>query len=150
MKANALDRLHTNRRAFIGGSDARVIMGHDEDALLRLWREKRGEAEPEDLSGNLIVQLGVATEHLNRHWYQRNDGPPPRSLPSLPSARAARPWSNNAGLRLRPSGRRLPGLVAAESDPERSFASRVSSRSVDPLTCDLPGPRIEHQARAAL
>jgi predicted phage-related endonuclease len=46
-----------NRRSFIGGSDARVIMGSDEAALLRLWREKRGEAEPEDLSGNLIVQL---------------------------------------------------------------------------------------------
>ena len=61
-----------DRRAFIGGSDARVIMGHDEDALLRLWRGKRGETEPEDLSGNLIVQLGVVTEPLNRHWYQRN------------------------------------------------------------------------------
>jgi hypothetical protein len=50
-----------DRRAFIGGSDARVIMGDDEAALLRLWREKRGEAEAEDLSGNLIVQLGVVT-----------------------------------------------------------------------------------------
>src|SRR5450755_455915 len=49
-------------------------MGADEGALLRLWREKRGEMEPEDLSGNLIVQLGVVTEHLNRHWYERNTG----------------------------------------------------------------------------
>ena len=49
------------RQTFIGGSDARIIMGDDEAALLRLWREKRGEAEPEDLSGNLIVQLGVVT-----------------------------------------------------------------------------------------
>ena len=62
------------RRCFIGGSDARIIMGNDEAALLRLWREKRGEAEPEDLSGNLIVQLGVVTEALNRHWYERNTG----------------------------------------------------------------------------
>jgi predicted phage-related endonuclease len=62
------------RRACVGGSDARVIMGNDEAALLRLWREKRGEAEPEDLSDNLIVQLGVVTEPLNRHWYQRNTG----------------------------------------------------------------------------
>ena len=46
------------RRGFVGGSDARIIMGEDEGALVRLWREKRGEAEPEDLSGNLIVQLG--------------------------------------------------------------------------------------------
>jgi predicted phage-related endonuclease len=49
-------------------------MGSDEAALMRLWREKRGEAAPEDLSGNLIVQLGVATEALNRHWYERNTG----------------------------------------------------------------------------
>ena len=62
------------RRSFIGGSDARIIMGGDEAALLRLWREKRGEIEPEDLSGNLIVQLGLATEALNRHWYERNTG----------------------------------------------------------------------------
>src|SRR5215472_400056 len=63
-----------NRRSFIGGSDARIIMGSDEAALVRLWREKRGEAEPEDLSGNLIVQLGTATEDLNRAWYERNTG----------------------------------------------------------------------------
>jgi predicted phage-related endonuclease len=63
-----------DRRSFIGGSDARIIMGDDEAALVRLWREKRGEAEPEDLSGNLIVQLGTVTEHLNRHWYERNTG----------------------------------------------------------------------------
>jgi putative phage-type endonuclease len=63
-----------NRRGFIGGSDAQVIMGSDEAALLRLWREKRGEAEPEDLSDNLIVQLGLVTESLNRHWFERNTG----------------------------------------------------------------------------
>jgi predicted phage-related endonuclease len=64
-----VDRCHT-----IGGSDARVIMGDDEAALLRLWREKRGEVEPEDFSDNLVVQLGTATEHLNRHWYEKNAG----------------------------------------------------------------------------
>jgi predicted phage-related endonuclease len=62
------------RESFIGGSDARSIMGGDEKALLRLWREKRGELEPEDLSGNLIVQLGTVTEDLNREWYERNTG----------------------------------------------------------------------------
>jgi len=65
---------NADRRSFIGGSDARIIMGDDEPALLRLWREKRGEVEPEDLSANLIVQLGTVTEHLNRHWYERNTG----------------------------------------------------------------------------
>ena len=58
-----------SRRRFIGGSDARTIMGADEAALIRLWREKRGEVEREDLSGNLIVQLGNATEPLNRQQF---------------------------------------------------------------------------------
>jgi putative phage-type endonuclease len=64
----------SSRRCFIGGSDARIIMGSDEAALVRLWREKRGEVEPEDLSGNLLVQLGIVTEELNRTWYERNTG----------------------------------------------------------------------------
>jgi predicted phage-related endonuclease len=63
-----------DRRSFIGGSDARTIMGSDESALIRLWREKRGEVEPEDLSNNLIVQLGTVTEDLNRRWYELNSG----------------------------------------------------------------------------
>jgi predicted phage-related endonuclease len=49
-------------------------MGSDEAALLRLWREKRGEVEPADFSANLVVQLGVVTEPLNRRWYERNTG----------------------------------------------------------------------------
>src|SRR6202165_4208598 len=63
-----------DRRHFIGGSDARIIMGKDEKALLRLWREKRGEAAALDLSGVLIVQLGLVTEDLNRRWYELNSG----------------------------------------------------------------------------
>jgi predicted phage-related endonuclease len=63
-----------DRRQFIGGSDARIIMGEDEAALLRLWREKRDGTEPVDLSGNLIVQLGAVTEELNRRWYETNTG----------------------------------------------------------------------------
>jgi predicted phage-related endonuclease len=66
--------IRPDRRQFIGGSDARIIMNPDEAALIRLWKEKRGEAEPEDLSDNLVVQLGVATEALNRTWYERNTG----------------------------------------------------------------------------
>ena len=63
-----------DRRGVIGGSDARIIMGDDEVALLRRWKEKRGEIEPEDLSGDLLVQLGTVTEHLNRHWFEKNSG----------------------------------------------------------------------------
>ncbi len=74
MNSQISTRYHKDRRSFIGGSDARIIMGSDESALIRLWREKRGEVEPEDLSSNLIVQLGTVTEDLNRRWYELNSG----------------------------------------------------------------------------
>jgi len=74
MKSPVCTKPYSGRRSFIGGSDARIIMGGEEAALIQLWREKRGEVEPEDLSGNLIVQLGAATEELNRSWYERNTG----------------------------------------------------------------------------
>jgi predicted phage-related endonuclease len=74
MQSMSRTRSDNGRRYFIGGSDARIIMGNDEAALTRLWREKRGEVEPEDLSGNLLVQLGLATEDLNRRWYEANTG----------------------------------------------------------------------------
>ena len=74
MGSHVSTRKSAERRYFIGGSDARIIMGNDEAALRRLWQEKRGEIEPEDLSRNLIVQLGVVTEELNRRWYEANSG----------------------------------------------------------------------------
>ena len=70
----ATSEWHRDRRRFIGGSDARTIMGRDESRLLHLWKEKRGEVEPSDLSDELIVQLGSVTEDLNRRWYERNTG----------------------------------------------------------------------------
>jgi predicted phage-related endonuclease len=74
MKPNNQTKTNENRRAFIGGSDAKIIMGDSQPALLRLWQEKRGELEPQDFSDNLIVQLGKVTEDLNRRWYERNTG----------------------------------------------------------------------------
>ena len=79
-----------DRRHFIGGSDARIIMGNDEKALIRLWQEKRGEVGPEDLSANLIVQLGVAdrrpqsglvrAQHRTRHHRGPVEGQAPGDL----------------------------------------------------------------------
>jgi predicted phage-related endonuclease len=66
-------------------------MGNDEAALIRLWREKRGEVGPQDLSGNLIVQLGTATEELNRTWYERNTGRSVRDVQRLVK-HSAIPW----------------------------------------------------------
>src|SRR5262249_55611688 len=91
MNSGVWTKPHEYRRCFIGGSDARIIMGNDEAGLVRLWHEKRGEAEPEDLSGNLIVQLGAATEELNRAWYERNTGR--RVIAGQPPGRhSAIPW----------------------------------------------------------
>jgi predicted phage-related endonuclease len=56
------------RRKFIDGSDARTIMGNDEAGPLKLWREKRGEAQPKNLDDILVVQLGTVTKDLNRRW----------------------------------------------------------------------------------
>jgi YqaJ-like viral recombinase domain len=74
MSFDRLPSRHADRNQFIGGSDARIVMGKDEKALHRLWREKRGEETPPDLSAVLIVQLGLATEDLNRRWYELNSG----------------------------------------------------------------------------
>jgi predicted phage-related endonuclease len=71
---NGMAQSASGRGSYVGGSDARTIMGGDEAALIRLWREKRGEIEPEDLSTNLLVQLGIVTEQLNRRWFERETG----------------------------------------------------------------------------
>jgi len=65
---------HAARRTGIGGSDANVIMAGDDERLIKLWQEKRGEVEPEDLSGILPVIMGEYTEALNRHWFTLQTG----------------------------------------------------------------------------
>ena len=64
------------RRSFIGGSDANVILSGDRAKVERLWREKRGEAEPEDRSDKLAVMLGCWSEPFNRMWYEKLCGCP--------------------------------------------------------------------------
>src|SRR5215207_7929630 len=97
MRGIPLDRL-----SYVGGSDARTILGKDENALLRLWQEKRGELAPEDLSGNLIVQFGCATEEPA--LVRARDGAQYRRGPTLrppPQARldGCDPGRNRAGRR---------------------------------------------------
>lgn len=62
------------RKDFIGGSDANTIMSGDDARLIRLWKEKRGESEAEDLSDNLAVQMGSFTEAFNAAWYEKQTG----------------------------------------------------------------------------
>ena len=159
MKATVSTRSIANRRRyFIGGSDARVIMGDDEAALVRLWREKRGEVEPEDLSGNLIVQLGLVTEDLNRRWYEANTGqvitdiqkhvrhPTVRWLAATPDGRvegtgAHRPLLFSVGiyLRFRLVRKRTPNpppFSSINSIPATSIARCNFSRA----SSDTRGP----------
>jgi predicted phage-related endonuclease len=62
------------RTRIIGGSDANVILGGDEEKILRLWKIKRGEEMGEDLSDVLQVQLGSFTEEFNLRWLQKMTG----------------------------------------------------------------------------
>lgn len=50
-----------SRRRFIGGSDARVIIGDDECALIRLWQEKRGEVKPAEVARMLAMADSLAS-----------------------------------------------------------------------------------------
>jgi hypothetical protein len=135
-----------DRRHFIGGSDARVIMGQDEKALIRLWQEKRGEVGPEDLSGNLIVQLGLATEDLNRAWYERNTGrASPRNSARFSCVSSAcehaslLPLHSLARIRSPPSPRR--GAFSRPQPPIlRDAPSRNPRRSTTP---QMPPPQAE-------
>ena len=113
MKSNVWTNRDEDRRSFIGGSDARIIMGNDEAALLRLWREKRGEAEPQDLSGNLIVQLGLVTEDLNRRWYEPNTGQVITDIQRRVRHPAVRWMAATLDGRVEASGRRVRGQVHA-------------------------------------
>ncbi|MDF1769863.1 YqaJ viral recombinase family protein [Maricaulis sp.] len=64
-------------RAFtLGGSDANIIASGDVSRIHRLWEEKTGRAECEDLSGVLPVQMGNWTEPLNAAWYTKQTGDP--------------------------------------------------------------------------
>jgi hypothetical protein len=119
-----------SRRHFIGGSDARIIMGQDEKALIRLWQEKRGEVGPEDLSANLIVQLGVVTEDVGADG--QCDGPD-----------HGWPWSHYDSLvfllflAFRKRTPAPPPFSSMNSIPAASIASRTRTRT----SSDTLGPK---------
>jgi hypothetical protein len=59
---------------FVTGSEAQIILGKNEQALLTLWRAKRYELAPKDTLGDVDTQLNAATANLNRHWCERIAG----------------------------------------------------------------------------
>lgn len=91
------------RRLGIGGSDVKRML----DDPVGLWKEKLGLVEPEDLSGNLAVQMGSATEAFNAFWFTKITGRPVTHRNDLlvnPTA----PWmrANLDGLTTTAKGRR--------------------------------------------
>ena len=55
----------------IGGSDAAVIMGlNPYKSSYKLWMEKTGQAEPEDLTGIMSVYWGTKNEPAIADWFQ--------------------------------------------------------------------------------
>ncbi len=60
-----------DRTKSIGGSDVGRLFSTQEDAWQKLWEEKTGRREPDDLSDIFHVQLGVATESFNIEWFQK-------------------------------------------------------------------------------
>jgi predicted phage-related endonuclease len=64
----------SERKHFVGASDANTIMSGDKDKILQLWEEKVGKRPPEDLSDVLPVQMGVFTEPLNLFWFTKQTG----------------------------------------------------------------------------
>ena len=63
--ANSAQLHRPDRRHFVGGSDARIIMGDDEPALIRLWREKRGDIGVAT-AAPLMAQSGAALSLLHQ------------------------------------------------------------------------------------
>ena len=59
------------RTCEIGGSDARRIMAGEAQAV---WEELTGRREREDLTNSLPVQIGAATEAVNRRYYEHKTG----------------------------------------------------------------------------
>jgi predicted phage-related endonuclease len=62
------------RRNSIGGSDMNIIMSGDMEKISKLWKQKRGDIGPEDLSNVLPVRMGSFTEPFNIEWFQEQTG----------------------------------------------------------------------------
>ena len=63
------------RRQYIGGSDIAAVMNMSRwKTPLKLWLEKTGEVEPEDLSQNEKVQLGTELEEFVAQKFSRETG----------------------------------------------------------------------------
>jgi predicted phage-related endonuclease len=63
-----------SRRNYVGASDANILMSGDLEKIQKLWEEKVGLREPEDLSDVLLVQLGIWNEAFSLAWFTKQTG----------------------------------------------------------------------------
>lgn len=127
------------RRDAIGGSDANTIMSGDEKRLLRLWKEKRGEVEPEDLSDNLAVQMGSFTEPLNIAWFEKNTGMTVKSQGII----ARRDWQGH------PMAATLDGECGFDGPDAVFEAKHCGTRSSDAEIFARYVPQLTHNCLCA-
>ena len=116
-----------NRRHFVGGSDARVIMGQDEKALIRLWQEKRGNVAPAPTRrmGRNPANYLRPGFFTNCDLRKRTPAPPPLlSMNSIPAA-------SNAWLRVETvnsSGvNPLPAVFVSSAQPHDTVGTAPNS-----------------------
>jgi hypothetical protein len=139
MKANACTRSCGDRRDFIGGSDARIIMGQDEKALIRLWQEKRGEVGPAPTCGSAGMAVGRAPYLLPGFFGTRlrslTPGPSPfSSMKTMPASSSARRIARSFGdvsevLSSVSSARRIVAMPTADSRARSSARHRRRARA---------------------
>ena len=62
------------RRSTLRGSCINILANGDHKRIERLFKEKTGELEPEDLSGKWPIQFGQCTEILNLYTFEQKNG----------------------------------------------------------------------------
>ena len=68
-----------DRKTYMGGSDMNRLVNGGRDEWPKLWEEKTGRSNQDDLSNNLAVQMGSHTESFNIQWFVENTGLPLQS-----------------------------------------------------------------------
>lgn len=146
----------SDRRDFLGASDVAVLMTGDAAGIDRLYREKIGEAQPDDLSDVWPVQLGKWTEKLNLDWYERTSGEmlfergKVRVHPKHPWVRCTLDaWDNNLGCPVEAKhvgGREPIEVIIDRYQPQMQWQMIVTNADQCALSVIMGAnePRIEY------
>lgn len=70
LKLGLGDSALQERRAGIGGSDARVVVHGTPEERYALWQEKVGEKKPKKIMSDWAYALRAVTEELQLDWYE--------------------------------------------------------------------------------